>query len=474
MGPRVLVSTLVAAGVLAAASPAQATSLEQIGNFPESFTNVVYVTSLPDPNQLLIVERRGTIQLWDGVGTSTFLDIRDRVNESPPEQGMFSVAVAPDYSSTGHIYVFYTDQNDDLQIDEYTASASFAPASTRRGVLTIPHRDSPDHNGGQLQFGPDGYLYLSTGDGDSDGLDDVDAQDVDSLLGKILRIDPRPSGSAQYSVPSGNPFGNQVWAFGLRNPWRFSFDALTRDLWIADVGETAYEEINYAPAATGAGRGLNFGWNCREGFVVFFAGCQPAGTPFTDPIFAYETHVGGTCAIMGGYVVRDPNLTGLYGRYLYADLCAGEIRSLGIAGGVNVRSEGLRVPLVQSFGQDSCGRIYVASAAGSVFRLVGDAPTQCEAPSPVPTSVATCAGLGATRTAATGGTVIGTSGPDVMVGDERRNRIRAKGGNDVICAGAGADRIKAGPGRDKIRAGRGRDRCSGGPGKDVERSCLKR
>jgi glucose/arabinose dehydrogenase len=479
MRPRVLVSMLVAAGVLAAASPALAASLQPIGNFPAPFIRPTYVTSLPDPNKLLIVERQGTIQLWDGVGASTFLDIRDRVAENPPdgELGMFSVAVDPDYATTGHIYVFYTDNTDDLVIDEYTASGSFAPASTRRNVLTIEHTGSKDHNGGQLQFGPDGYLYLSTGDGESaSGVFDVDAQNAGSLLGKILRIDPRPSGSAPYSVPPGNPFSNEVWALGLRNPWRFSFDAAMGDLLIADVGETNWEEVDYAPAGSGAGRGLNFGWNCFEGTHLFPGeGCvSRAGVSL--PIFEYETPEGGDrCAIMGGYVVRDPSLPDLYGRYLYGDFCSGEIRSIALPGGTGDRSEGLQVPLVQSFGQDSCARIYVASAVGSVYRLVGDAPTQCQvASAPAPPSAPSCAGQPATRTAARNGSAIGTSGPDVLVGDERRNKIRGKGGNDLICARAGADRIKGGPGRDKIRAGPGRDRCSGGPGKDRERSCLKR
>jgi Glucose / Sorbosone dehydrogenase/RTX calcium-binding nonapeptide repeat (4 copies) len=473
MRARVLVLLLAAAGLLAVASPARAVSLQQIGNFPKSFVSPTYVTSLPDPNQLLIVERRGTVQLWDGIAASTFLDIRGRVNETAPEQGMFSVAVAPDYLTTGHIYAFYTDENDNLQIDEFTASGTFAPASTRRNVLTILHPDSPDHNGGQLQFGRDGYLYLSTGDGDSAGPDDVDAQDASTLLGKILRIDPRPSGAAQYSVPPDNPFGNEVWALGLRNPWRFSFDALTGALLIGDVGETQWEEVDYA---AGGGRGLNFGWNCREGPAPFLGCGPPSGSAFTQPIFAYSHDADQVCnAITGGYVVRDPNLTGLYGRYLYADLCAGEIRSIVVPSGTGDRSEGLPpMPFLQSFGQDSCGRVYVAAADGSVFRLVGDTPTVCEPPTPVPTRAVTCAGLAATRTAGATGAVIGTSGPDVLVGDERKNKIRGRAGNDLICAGAGADRIRGGPGRDRLRAGPGRDHCSGGPGKDAERSCLKR
>jgi glucose/arabinose dehydrogenase len=476
MRPLALVSLVVAGAALAAPSPgAAAVSLQQIGTFTGTFTDPVYATSLPDPDRLLVVERRGTVQLWEDDASSTFLDIRSLVNAAGEDQGLFSVAVAPDYSSSGHIYVLYTRSDDALQIDEFTASGDSAPLSTRRAVLTIDHSESDTHNGGQLQFGPDGYLYASTGDGDVNGDPEGDAQSLDSLLGKILRIDPRPSGGAQYSVAPGNPFNSPVWALGLRNPWRFSFDAATGDLLIADVGATVREEVDYAPRSAGGGRGLNFGWNCREGTLAF-SGCT-SPIPFTDPIFQYP-HDGGACAIMGGYVVRDPNLPGLYGRYLYGDLCTGRIRSLALPGGTGDRYEGLQVGQLQSFGEDSCGRIYVASAIGPVYRLVGDSPTRCQAvgppptaPSPAPPSPPTCSGVVATRLPAANGAVIGTPGRDVILGDTRRNTIRAKGGRDVICAGSGADRIKAGAGRDKIYGGPGNDRCDGGPGKDTERSC---
>jgi hypothetical protein len=478
--PRLLVPILVVAAAFAAAPRAAATTLQEIGHFSGSFTDPVYVTSLPDPDMLLVVERRGTIQLWDGTGAGPFLDIRHLVKLADPEQGMFSAAVAPDYSTTGHIYVFYTDQNNDLQIDEYTASGSSAPAWTRRGVLTIPQPTSPVHNGGQLQFGPDGYLYIGTGDGDIDGTLDVDAQNTGSLLGKILRIDPRPAGAAQYSVPPGNPFGNEVWSYGLRNPWRFSFDAATGDLLIGDVGETLREEVNYAPWAAGGGRGLNFGWNCREGTIAFLGCSPPPEVTFTEPIFEYSHDADQVCnAITGGYVVRDPNLTGLYGRYLYADLCRGEIRSVAVPSGTGDRSEALLVAFPQSFGQDSCGRVYVASSEGSVYRFVGDTPAECEPPA-APPIAASCAGQPATRLLAANGSVTGTRVRDVLVGDGRPNRIRTKGGNDLICAaggndrihtGAGNDLVHAGRGRDTIRGGPGNDHCSGGPGKDTQRSC---
>jgi glucose/arabinose dehydrogenase len=473
MRPLALVSLIVAGAALAAPVPgAAAVSLQQIGSFTGTFTDPVYVTSLPDPDRLLVVERRGTVQLWEDDASSTFLDIRSLVNAAGEDQGLFSVAVAPDYSSTGHIYGLYTRPDDALQIDEFTASGDSAPLSSRRAVLTIDHSESDTHNGGQLQFGPDGYLYASTGDGDVNGDPEGDAQSLDSLLGKILRIDPRPSGGAQYSVPPGNPFGSPVWALGLRNPWRFSFDAATGDLLIADVGATVREEVDYASRSAGGGRGLNFGWNCREGTLAF-SGCT-SPIAFTDPIFEYP-HDGGACAIMGGYVVRDPNLPGLYGRYLYGDLCTGRIHSLALPNGTADRYEGLQVGKLQSFGEDSCGRIYAASGIGPVYRLVGDSPTQCQAVAPPPTAPPapppTCTGIEATRIPAADGAVIGTPGRDVILGDARRNTIHAKGGRDLICAGRGADRIKAGAGRDKIHGGPGNDRCDGGPGRDTERSC---
>jgi hypothetical protein len=473
MRSRAFVSMLAVGAALAVPAPAAAVSLEQIGAFTGTFTDPVYVTSLPDPDQLLVVERRGTIELWQDDASSTFLDIRSLVNDAGEDQGLFSVAVVPDYASSGRIYVMYTRADNALQIDEFTASGDSAPQSSRRAVLTIDHSESDTHNGGQLEFGPDGYLYASTGDGDLQGDPEGDAQNLGSLLGKILRINPRASGAAPYSVPPDNPFGSPVWSLGLRNPWRFSFDAATGDLLVADVGATVQEEVDYAPRSTGGGRGLNFGWNCREGTIAF-SGCT-SPIPFTNPIFEYP-HDGGACAIMGGYVVRDPNLTGLYGRYLYGDLCTGQIHSFGLPNGIGDRYEGLRVGRLQTFGEDSCGRIYVASALGPVFRLVGDSPTQCEAvvpppTAPPPTAPPTCAGIVATRIPAANGSVVGTPGRDVILADARPNRIRAKGGRDVICAGAGADRIKAGAGRDRIHAGPGNDRCNGGPGKDKERSC---
>ena len=391
------------------------------------------------------------------------------------ERGLLSVALAPDYPSTHHLYVFYTRSPDGaLQIDEFTADGGSVAVSTRRPVLTIPHPTFFNHNGGQLQFGPDGMLYIGTGDGGSGDDPSGNAQNLESLLGKILRIDPRASGSAPYTIPADNPFaGSPIWSYGLRNPWRFSFDRQTGDLLIGDVGQGEREEVDYAPAPA-AGRAANYGWDCLEGTL-------PGGEPepscdgasgFVAPIFEYD-HEGGRCAITGGYVVRDQSLGDLFGRYLFADSCAGPIRSLvpGLPIASGARAEGLSVSGPSSFGEDSCGRVYVASlGTGEVSRFVGDAPASCAtdggaAPAP------RCAGEPATRVAGEGRAIGGSPGDDVIVADGRKNRIKSGGGDDTICALGGGDSIRAGRGADRIRGGHGNDNCIGGRGKDRVRSC---
>jgi Glucose / Sorbosone dehydrogenase/RTX calcium-binding nonapeptide repeat (4 copies) len=465
---------ILAATAVAAAWPAQAlaaTSLSPIG----TFDHPVYVTSLPDPDKLLVVEQEGRIELVKGGIATNFLDISAAV-ASGGERGLLSVAPAPNFGSSGHFYVYYTAAGSgDIQIDRYTASGDTASAATRTPVLRIAHSEFANHNGGQLQFGPDGYLYLATGDGGSGGDPHGNAQNLNSLLGKVLRIDPRPSQGRPYSTPPSNPFAgtapglDEIWSYGLRNPWRFSFDLLTGDLLIGDVGQSAREEVDYSRHSAGGGRGLNFGWNCREGLIAFNANCAGL-SGFTDPILDYD-HSRGGCAIVGGYVVRDKTLSGLYGRYLYSDECAGEIRSLipSLPRATDDRSEGLLVPNASSFGEDSCGRVYVASlSTGVVSQFVDGAPQVCTGPI---TGAAECAGRAATRLPAANGTVFGSPGSDVLVGDERANRIRGRGGDDIICALGGADRIRGGPGRDVLHAGPGNDRCRSGPGKDKQRSC---
>ena len=280
------------------------------------------------------------------------------------------------------------DESGDWHIDEFSANGDSADPASRREVLTVKYPPAQCHYGGQLQFGPDGYLYASTGDGGPQGDPDGNAQNLETLLGKILRIDPKGSAPGEYTVPADNPFTDtagctdgcdEIWSYGLRNPWRFSFDRLTGDLVIGDVGRSSWEEVDFETGPD-PGRGDNFGWNCREGAHPGPGESSPvcadrAGT-FTEPVFEYPHARPQPCSITGGYVVRDRALADLYGRYLYADFCIGELRSLnlGLPTASGDRSEGLSVPLVTSFGEDADCRIYVASFNGPVYRLTGGAP----------------------------------------------------------------------------------------------------
>ena len=372
---------------LAAPASAAALTLEPVG----TYSNPTHVAFEPaNLDRVYVVERAGEILVTEGGATSTVLDLEaPGLVSGGGERGLFSMAFAPDYESSGHFYVYYTGTAaaggavGDLHIDEFTAAAS--PAATfasRRRVLAIEHSLNENHNGGQLQFGPDGYLYAGPGDGGGAGDPLEAAQDTNRLLGKILRIDPRQHGADPYAVPPDNPFvpgpgADEVWSYGLRNPWRFSFDRATGALLIGDVGQGRWEEVDYDPSPRSGWR-VNFGWDCREGPEAF----EPAGCagPFTDPIFAYPNPPSGPAAITGGYVVRDPSLGDLYGRYLYADVYEGQLRSLvpGLPQATGERLEGVAVDEPISFGQDACGRLYVASlGSGQVFRLVGDAPLDC-------------------------------------------------------------------------------------------------
>jgi hypothetical protein len=374
-----LVAMLIAGAGLWAPSGAAAAGLQPIGGFDQP----IFVTSDPaDPDRLFVAERQGLIKVVDGGSVSNFADLRPLVQCCESERGLLSIALAPDFAETGLLYVDYTgrDGPGNLHVAELRASGSSAPLTSFRNVLTIGHSQAANHNGGQLHFGPDGFLYVSTGDG---GSTPANGQNRNSLLGKILRIDPRLSGTQPYSVPQDNPFvgttgADEVWAFGLRNPWRFSFDRATGDLLIADVGAGTYEELDFAPLSTGLGRGANYGWSVCEGLHLTGspAPCTLAGR--TDPVFEY-THAGGGCSITGGYVARDPTLTGLTGRYLYSDYCLGQIRSLvpTLPGASGDRSEGIAVSQPVSFGEDACGRLYVIAQDVNVFRLTGSTAPLC-------------------------------------------------------------------------------------------------
>lgn len=342
------------------------------------FSQPVYVTGAPgDTRRVFVVEQSGSIRVVRGgrVLSRPFLDIRSRVTNNG-EQGLLSMAFAPDYRRSGRFYVYYTDADQQQRIVEFRRStADRARLSSARLVLRMADPEA-NHNGGQLQFGPDGLLYVGTGDGG--GADDQhgergNAQDLGSPLGKLLRIDPRRSGSRRYRVPSSNPFRGragarpEIYSYGLRNPWRFSFDRSTGDLVIADVGQDQVEEVDFAPRGTA--KGANFGWRPLEGTRKNF---PDESAPGAVPPVIQHSHDDGWCSITGGYVVRDPALPALRGRYVYGDYCQGRIRSARLSAGRadDDRETGLStVPRISSFGQDTRGRIYVASLEGPVYRL---------------------------------------------------------------------------------------------------------
>jgi hypothetical protein len=409
---RSLCLVLMLAGTALGAPAAFAATLEPVGTFDQP----IFVTSDPDhPDRLLVVERDGRVAEVDGDGAAPQLhaDLTGLVACCSSERGLLSIAPAPDFHQSGLFYAAYTGKpaaggaEGDIHVDAFIAGQDGA-ISARMPIISIPHSQAANHNGGQIQFGPDGYLYISTGDGGGGGDPFETGQDLDSLLGKILRIEPRPGLAPPYAIPAGNPFAgptagrDEIWAYGLRNPWRFSFDSFTGGLVIGDVGQGAHEEVDWAPSpgfglATAAG--LNYGWSCREGFSAYTdstpsANCVGA-SGFTDPVFDYphedpEDGSAHGCSITGGYVVRDPTLTGLEGRYLYADYCTSEIRSLALpaAGGrvTDDASAGIATPTPNpvSFGEDSCRRLYVV-AGSEVLRFEGAVPADCpEAPEEEP------------------------------------------------------------------------------------------
>jgi glucose/arabinose dehydrogenase len=340
------------------------------------FNSPLYVTAPPgDRRRLFVVEQGGSIQvLRDGRRLSRpFLDISDEVL-SGGEQGLLSMAFAPDYASSGLFYVDYTDRNGDTHVTEFRRSANPDRAVRSSGRLVLFQRQpEPNHNGGLVLFGPDRLLYVGFGDGG--GADDQhgsrgNGQNLGTVLGKLIRIDPRPSGGRAYGIPRDNPFVGRVGArgeiydYGLRNPWRFTFDR--GNLIVGDVGQDHVEEIDFA--RRGRTAGLNFGWRVWEGRSHNFPGESAPRAVF--PVFTYS-HSGGRCSITGGVVVRDPRLRGYVGSYLYGDYCAGNVRSIRPrpGGACCDRSVGAHVNGLSSFGEDARRRIYVTSLDGGVYRL---------------------------------------------------------------------------------------------------------
>ena len=345
-----------------------------------TFEAPLHVAAPPgDTRRVFVVEQGGTVRVIVGGKRRSrpFLDVRGKVNAGG-EQGLLSIAFAPDYARSRRFYVNYTDRSGTQSIVEYRRSKSSrdrADSASARRILRYDGEEA-NHNGGLVAFGPDKMLYIGTGDGG--GANDQhgargNAQDLGSLLGKLLRIDPRRSAGRAYRVPPSNPFVGrsgarpEIYSYGLRNPWRFSFDRQTGDLTIGDVGQNAVEEIDFA--AQGDARGANYGWRPLEGTRQNFDEPAPGAVA---PVIELS-HDDENCSITGGYVLRDAGVPALLGRYVYGDLCVGRLRSAklsaGSAQGDAVIPGLAQVEQLSSFGEDARGRVYVASLEGPVYRL---------------------------------------------------------------------------------------------------------
>jgi glucose/arabinose dehydrogenase len=346
----------------------------------------VFMTVAPNDNtRLFIVEQGGRIEIFDRISSSLhptpFLNIGGRISTGE-ERGLLGMAFDPSYTTNSRFYVFYTNVNGDLVIAQYVRSAVNAdladPASEAILLTVIRDPTFSNHNGGMLAFGPDGCLYAGVGDGGSSGDPNNNGQNQNTRLGKLLRINSTNGGPCTNNIP--NPFligaAPEVWSLGLRNPWRFSFDRQTDDLYIGDVGQNAREEINVS-LAPNAGRALNYGWRLMEGFLCFnpASNCN-SGLTLTLPVLDYS-HLNGACSVTGGYVYRGSVKPELQGTYFYADFCAGFVRSFRYQNGqVTEQTEWplLRPPggSITSFGEDSSGELYLMTQGGGLFKFVSN------------------------------------------------------------------------------------------------------
>lgn len=346
----------------------------------DQLTFPVDLASPPGDSRLFVVEKAGRIRIIEN-GTllaPAFLDISAQVS-SNGERGLLGLAFDPDYETTGRFVVNYTDLAGDTHIAAFTVSSGDANRADPASEELILRVDQPfeNHNGGQVAFGPDAYLYIALGDGGGSGDPMANGQSLTTLLGKLLRIDL--NGGSPYGIPSGNPFSavaaarSEIWSYGLRNPWRFTFDRLTGDLYIADVGQGEREEIDVGLAADGAGRGANYGWDIMEGDACFepASGCDRTGLIL--PVLQYDHSEG--CSVTGGHVYRGSAIPALQGTYFYSDFCSGWVRSFRLSSGAVAEERewpALQAGNVTSFGQDDAGELYILTSGGSVYRIVED------------------------------------------------------------------------------------------------------
>lgn len=354
--------------------------------FETGFTNPVSIANAGD-DRLFVVERAGIIKVIDNGNTSTFLNITNLVDDGQSEQGLLGLTFHPNYTTNGYFYVHYNNNTSTGSTGKQTCISRFsvdpsdanqADVNSELVILTI---DQPywNHNGGCIDFGPDGYLYIGMGDGGSSGDPQNYAQNNLSLLGKMLRIDV--DNGTTYSIPSSNPFvgvngyAEEIWATGLRNPWRFSFDKQTGDMWIGDVGQNAWEEIDFQPANSTGGE--NYGWRCYEGFAPFnSSGCNSS---YTDPVHVYENNGWpNDCSVTGGYVYRGSLFPNFVGHYVFTDFCTGKFftiyDNLGGMGWTTTTQEDTQYG-VSTFGEGNDGELYFADMySGIIYHIIDNSP----------------------------------------------------------------------------------------------------
>jgi glucose/arabinose dehydrogenase len=371
---------LAAALLIAVASEGQQLALQPVVT---GLNRPVGIVSAGD-SRLFIVQQTGRILIYDGtlVLPAPFLDVSSLISpgiSGESERGLLGLAFDPHYASNRFFFIYYTDRSGNITLRRYSrqaASADLADPNSFATVLTIDHSQFSNHNGGQLQFGPDGYLYLGPGDGGSAGDPFNHAQDRSQLLGKLLRIDVS---SLPYRIPPSNPFVNtpgarpEIWAYGLRNPWRFTFDRTTGDLFIADVGQDLWEEVDFQPATSIGGE--NYGWRRMEGTHCFNPSTNCQDPSFTMPILEYG-HVNRQCSITGGYRYHGAKYPGMHDIYFYGDYCSGTIwgatqQSNGTWTSKSMLSTSLAIT---SFGEDANGELYVADLNGSVYQIIDVSP----------------------------------------------------------------------------------------------------
>jgi glucose/arabinose dehydrogenase len=347
-------------------------------NFEPVVTGLSSPVQMVDPGddsgRFFVAQQSGQVVIvQDGAVTGNLLDISGQISTGS-EQGLLSIALHPEFSKNGRLYIDYTDVNGNTQIEEWALSAddqNVADPASAKTILTV-EQPYPNHNGGLLMFGPDGYLYIGLGDGGSQGDPNGNGQNLGVLLGKILRIDiDHTDGDLPYAIPTDNPFidrddaRSEIWAYGLRNPWRFSFDRETGDLYIGDVGQSEIEEADFQPAGDG---GLNFGWNAMEGSQCYSAAdCDQSA--YSLPFFEYTHSSGAGCSISGGYVYRGDAIEGLKGAYLAGDYCTGYLWAVNPETGA--ATDALETGLsISSFAEDAAGELYIVDLNGGIYKLV--------------------------------------------------------------------------------------------------------